>query len=286
MSPSLRPVLYLASMCLLPGAADAQLLGPFTVRVGAGLDHDSNVLRGPSDQERSDQIGSVSLGLKGDKQYGLQRFRLNAEATRYRYQNLSELNYSTVNYAAAWDWQVTPRLQGILSANRTQYRDVSSFTDISGVTQAGATGARTDRNELLEARYLIDGPWRVLGGFSHSSSSSRDPRLDLNSPWDASPSIRSARIGAAYEFASGTEITARVRRGNGQYRDLAASLGGSVDFRENETDVAVKWPITAKTAVDARLAYLQRSHSVNSSLDFSGPVGDATVTYDATANTR
>lgn len=286
MTPSFRPVLYLASMCLLPCAAHAQLLGPFTVRAGASLEHDSNVFRTPSSQEVSDQVGSLSLGLKGDKQYSLQRFRLNAEATRYRYQNHSDLNYSTVNYAAAWDWQVTPRFQGVLSADRTQYRDVSRYTDLTGIERAGGTGGRTERNEVLEARYLIDGPWRVLGGFSHNSSSSREARRDTDMAWDASPSVRSARIGAAYEFASGTEFTGRVRRGNGEYTGLPTALGGSMDFRETETEFAVKWPVTAKTAVDGRIAYLQRSHSANSALDFSGPVGEGNVTYEVTAKTR
>lgn len=286
MTPSFRPVLYLASMCLLPCAAHAQLLGPFTVRAGAGLEHDSNVLRAPSNQELSDQVGSLSLGLKGDKQYGLQRFRVNAEATRYRYQKHPELNYSTVNYSAAWDWQVTPRLQGVLSADRTQYRDVSRFTDITGIERAGGTGGRTERNEVFEGRYLIDGPWRVLGGVLHTSSTSREARRDIDIPWDASPSVRSVRVGAAYEFASGTEFTGRVRRGNGEYKDLPVALGGSIDFRETETEFGVKWPVTAKTAVDGRIAYLQRTHSANSALDFKGPVGEGNVTYEVTPKTR
>ncbi len=285
MKPTFRPVLCLASICLLPIAAQAQLLGPFTVRVGTSLEHDSNVLRAPSDQERADTIGTLSLGLKGDKQYGLQRFRVNVEATKYRYQHLSELDYSTVNYSAAWDFQITPRLQGVLSADRTQYRDVGRFVDLKGIEQAGGTGGRTDRTELLEARYLVDGPWRVLGGVVHTSTSMRDARRDFQNPWDASPTVRSVRVGVAYEYASGTEFTARVRRGNGDYRDPQAVSGGSVNFRENEAELMAKWPVTAKTRVDGRVAYLERLHSANSALNFSGPVGDAVVTYDITPKT-
>ena len=286
MTRTFPPALYLASLCLLPAAAQAELLGPFTVHVGAGLEHDSNVLRTPSGQEISDQVGSMSVGVKGNKEYGLQRFRLDAEATRYRYQNLTDLNYSTVNYLAAWDWQVTPRFQGVLSATRTQYRDVSRFTDISGVERAAGTGGLTQRNEVLEGRYLIDGPWRVLGGFSHNSTTSQDARRDIGVPLDASPSVRSVRVGAAYEFASGSEFTARVRRGNGEYKDLPAALGGNIGFRETETEFGLKWPITAKTTLDGRVAYLQRTHSGNGALDFSGPVGEGNVTYLVTAKTR
>lgn len=283
MKPSVRQLLCVASLCLLPYAANAQLLGPFTVRVGAGIEHDSNVLRAPRDEERSDTAVYGLVGIKGDKRYGLQRFRVDAEATHYKYQDLSALNYSTVNYLAAWDWQVTPRLGGVLSAERRQYRDLTRFTNVGGSGVPG-TGQRTDRNELFEAKYMVDGPWRVLGGLQHTSSRSRESRPELGL-WDASPSVRSVRAGVAYEYASGTEIAARLRRGDGEYRDLPASLG-SADFRENEAELTMKWLVTGKTGIDARVAYLERTHSAAPQLDFDGPVGHATISWEATAKTR
>lgn len=286
MRTSFRPVLCLFSLCMLPQLSSAQLLGPFTVRVGAGVEHDSNVLR-TRDNEQSDVVGTVTLGVKGDKQYGLQRFRLDAEATRYNYRDFSEASYSTVNYLAAWDFQVTPKLQGIVSAERRQYRDLSGIgaVDLTGGQRPIGAGGRTDRLELIEARYLIDGPWRVLGGASQSSSRSLEARRDFDRAWDASPEVRSVRIGAAYEFASGTEFAARLKRGDGEYRDFPAALG-SPDFRENEAEVTLRWQVTAKTGIDGRLAYVERNHSGAPGLNFDGPVGHGTISFEATPKSR
>ena len=287
MKSSLKLASRLACVCLFSHSAQAQLLGPFTVHVGAGVEHDSNVLRTPESERRSDDVASVSIGIRGDKQYGLQRFRVNAEGTRHQYSRLSALDYSTVNYSLAWDWQVTPRFQGVLSADRRQYRDVSRYRDLSddeSESPAGA-GGRTDRTELFEARYLIDGPWRALGGVSRTSSRSRDPQRDLDAAWDASPSTTSVHAGAAHEFASGTLMALRLRRGEGEYREVPTTVN-SPDFRENEVSLDLKWPVTAKTALDARLAYLERNHSASPSLNFSGPVGYATVSWDVGAKTR
>lgn len=283
MTPLLRPVLCLASLFLLLPGARAQLLGPFTATVAVGFEHDTNVLRAAQGAQ-SDEIGYLALRVRGDKQYGLQRFRVNADATSYRYRDLSDLSYSTVNYAAAWDWQITPRFQGVLSAERREYRDVSRSGDV-GTEQPGGTGGRTDRTELLEGRYLIDGPWRALAGVSHTSSTSREANLNLGDAWDASPTIRSVRVGAAYEFASGSSVTARLRRGDGEYRNRPSGLT-SADFRENEAELAVRWPLTVKTRLDARLAYLERDHDADAGLDFSGPVGHATVSWDVTGKTQ
>ena len=291
MTLPLRPFLCFASLCLLPHAVGSQVLGPFQVRVGAGIEHDSNVLRAPRDQERSDEIGFVSVAVKGDKQYGLQRIRLNAEGRRYTYRELNGLDYSNLNYSAAWDWAITPRFQGVLSADRRQYRDVSRYRDLAddSTDRPGGAGGRTDRTELLEGRYLIDGNWRALGGVRHTSSRSREARpagSDMDDTiWDASPTTRSVQAGLGYEFASGRSVTARLRRGQGDYRDWPATLV-SADFEENEFETELKWPITAKTALDARLAYLERNHDQAQGLNFSGPVGHATVSWDVTSKTR
>lgn len=275
----IHPLLCLVSICAFPAALKAQPLapqplGPIELRASAGIEHDTNVFRSPENAERSDEIGLASLGVKFDKRYGLQRVQLDAETTLYRYRNLSELDYSTLNYAAAWNWQLTPALQGVLSADRRQYRDVTNTPGLDRVSR------RTTRSELFEARYEIDGAWRALAGLSRESNRSTDPRS-----FDASYSVRNASAGAAYEFSSGRSLTARFRRGQGEYTDASGALPGA-DFRENEAELLVKWPLTAKTSVDARAAYLERNHSNAPERDFSGPVGNASVTWDATEKIR
>lgn len=274
-TPSIRPLLCLASICLFPAAVRAAPLGPFELRASAGVEVDTNVLRKPGDSGQSDLLAIGSLGVKADKEYGLQRIRLDAETTHYRYRDLTYLNYSTLNYSAAWDWRLTPRLQGVISATRRQFRDVTDSAEFNDIDR------RTERTELIEGKYEIDGSWRALAGLTRSSNRSTERRS-----LDASNTVRSARIGASYEPGSGRVATVRLRRGQGEYTDSTSTLTGGLDFDETEVDVLVVYPLTAKTTLDGRLGYLDRRHPDSPSRDFSGPVGTATVTWDFSEKTR
>ncbi|MBA3774235.1 MAG: outer membrane beta-barrel protein [Ramlibacter sp.] len=249
----------------------------FQFRAGLGVEHDSNVFRQPAAQ--SDTIGSLSVGFKADRRIGLQRFRGDIEATAYKFRNFSTLDYNTLNYNVAWDWSFTPALHGVISADRRQYRETYfDTTTVPGFT-TNRVGRRTERTELAEGVYELGAAWRLLAGVAHTSSKSSEP-----GSWDASPSVNSAHVGAGYEFASGRSITARLRRGDGEYSEGFAGAGG--DFRETEADVLVKWPLTGKTAVEGRLGRLERTHSGAPQRDFDGFVGNASLSWDITGKTR
>ena len=270
-----RPLICLASLCVVPTALRAELPDLLQFRAAAGVEHNSNVLASET-QEQSDDIGVLSVGVKAERDYGLQHFKADVEASRYRYRELSRLNYSTLNYTAAWDWKVTPALHGVLSADRRQFRDI---TDIAGRSEIGR---RTERAEVLEGIYDIDGVWRALAGVSRTSTSSTAPVT-----WDASPTVRSARAGAGYEWRSGSSLFARYRRGDGEYKQVQAiSQAAAADFRENEFDLQLKWILTGKTSLEARLGHLERNHDNAPARDFSGPVGSASVNWAATGKTR
>jgi exopolysaccharide biosynthesis operon protein EpsL len=245
------------------------------LRAMAGIEHETNPLR-LSQSSGSDQVGILGVGLKFDKRYGLQRLRADVEANTYKYQDNSDLDYSTVNYALAWDWQFTPRFHGVLSADRRQYREVNT----DPVALVNRVGKRTERTEVAEGIYELGAAVRLLAGVSHSSADS-----SVGTSWDASPSVRSARVGVGYELPSGASIYARFRRGDGDY--TAATVGSAFgDFREKESDVVVKWPLTGKTSLEARLGHLERNHSSAPQLDFSGMVGNAGVNWNITGKTR
>ncbi|MDB5874132.1 MAG: hypothetical protein JWQ07_3574 [Ramlibacter sp.] len=272
----IRPLLSLAALCVGSAAygADEQT-GVFQFRAAAGVERDSNVLR-QNTGEISDNIGMLSVGVKADKRIGLQRLRADVEATQYKYQDQSSLDYHTINYSAAWDWSLTPRFHGVLSADRRQYREVTT----DSLTFANRIGRRTERNEVLEGVYDVGASWRALAGFTRSSSESTEPRS-----WDASPVVRSARVGVGYETPKGSLLTLKYRRGDGEYTDTTpgAATGG---FKEKETELALKWPVTIKTAIDARIAHVSREHSVAPQLDFSGMVGGANINWEISAKTR
>ena len=274
----IRPLISLAALCAVPPAF-AQAQAPtdtFQFRAAAGIEHDNNVLR-QSTGEITDNIGMLSVGMKADKRFGLQRLRADVELTGYKYQDQSQLDYNTLNYSAAWDWSLTPHFHGVLSADRRQYREVvtDNFFPFSN-----RVGRRTERVELLEGTYDVGAALRALAGVKHTSNESTEPRT-----WDASPRVRSVHLGIGYETPKGTLLTLKHRRGDGEYTD--GSIGAaSGDFKEHETELALKWPVTVKTAVEARLAHIKRDHDVAPQLDFSGMVGGATVNWEITGKTR
>jgi exopolysaccharide biosynthesis operon protein EpsL len=271
----IRPLFCLASLCMVPAVLRAEPPSLLEFRAGAGVEHQTNVLQAPT-QEQSDDIGVFSVGIKAEREYSLQHFKADVEAATYRYRNLSHLDYSTLNYAAAWDWKFTPALHGILSAERRQYRDITNIP----ATGLDEVGRRTERAELLEGIYDIDGAWRALAGVSRTSSRSTVPQS-----WDASPTVRSARVGGGYEWASGSSLFARFRRGDGEYK-APVFPAPSADFRENEADLQLRWIVTGKTSLDARLGHLRRTHSEAPARDFSGTVGSAIVNWAATGKTK
>lgn len=233
------------------------------LHAGVAVERDSNVLRAASPV--SDEIGVFSAGLRLDKRYSLQRLTLQAQANRFRFRDADHLNYSTFNYQGGWNFQFTPAVRGLVSADRRQSRDITNAS-----ASVGGVSRRTERRELAEVSLLGRGGWRTLAGLSQFQSRSDNPRA-----LEASPTVSSVHVGAGYEFSAGALVTAQVRRGEGDYGGVASG----VEFRETEPSVRLNWPATGKTALDARVAYLERSHGTQPARDFQGLVADTTLRW-------
>jgi exopolysaccharide biosynthesis operon protein EpsL len=247
---------------------------PLKLRAVAGLERDSNVLRSRS-QPIAETAAILGVGLRAERQLGLQRLRADVEANRYHYGD-SALNYQVLNYALAWEWSLTPRLHGVLAADRKQYREVVT----NPATLANDVGLRTDRTELLEAIYEAGARLRLLANVSHDQS-----RGAAQPSWDGSPEVHSARVGIGYETPARGTLYARFRRGDGRYTDGSPGVARG-SFREDEPDVVLDWPLTGKTSLALRLGHLARRHDEMPQGDFSGAVGSATLAWQATGKTR
>ena len=101
----------------------------------------------------------AGIGFRADRRYGLQRFRADLEANTYKYANESELDYSVFNYALAWDWSVTTKLHGVISANQKEYAEIS--TDPASFLNQ--VGKRTERAQGADAVYELGAAWRMHG---------------------------------------------------------------------------------------------------------------------------
>ena len=93
-----------------------------------------------------------------------------------------------------------------------------SWTLTTGLNR---TGLRTERVELVEGVYELGAAWRVLAGLHRPAARAPSPRS-----WDGSPKVQSVHLGAGYELGTGTSLTARLRRGDGEYRDTGWRRNG------------------------------------------------------------
>jgi exopolysaccharide biosynthesis operon protein EpsL len=292
----IRPVLALAAIALAAPAFAQQQAQPqeppppppqpaqtglpegLHLRAQLGVEHDSNVLR-TSANEISDTAITGGLGLSFNKRYGLQNIRAEVQYEQWWYQDQSDLDFDTLNYALAWDWRVTPRVHGVASADRREYREVTT----SALTGGNVVGRRTERVELLEGVFDVTATWRGLAGVSHTKNESSQP-----GSWDGEPEINWGHVGVGYDLPSGSTLRFRYREGDGEYHDPAFTTFAALDtdFRDREYEVSGRWAATGKTTVDARLAHLSRDHGARPQLDFSGWVGGANVNWEITGKTR
>ena len=113
---------------------------------------------------------------------------------------------------------------------------------------------RTERNELVEGIYELGAAWRVLAGMLHTTQ----PQQPSPAAGTPARDVNSVRVGAGYELASGTSLTAALRHGNGSTNDAFASPRRL--RRQRNRRGRSSGPVTAKTTVDGRLGYLEREH--------------------------
>ena len=283
---SLRKLLVL-NVFLVGGfstGAHADELDTFQFRAGQSWQYDSNVFR-LSDtvssqavlgsQSRSDNIFVTTVGAKIDKRYGLQRFEFDVNANRSIYRNFSRLDFTAVNYAAAWRWSITPALYGNFTTDRQEFID-----NTADLQNLGQLNRRTNRSTLLDAEYAIDGPWRVLAGVFQRNTVNSQPFV-----FESDAKVRGVEIGARYVFASDASLAYRLKQGRGEYPGRVLTTSFARDFKDREHEFRLNWPITGKTTIQSRLSYFDRSHDGLASRNFSGFVGQLDSTWQVTGKT-
>jgi exopolysaccharide biosynthesis operon protein EpsL len=274
----------LAVLGLVPCMVLADDLDTLQFQAGQSVERDSNVFRLSDSANtqavigsptRSDTIAVTTLGFKLNKPYGLQRFELDVNAQDYHYQRFSHLDFTALNYAAAWRWSFTPALHGNLTSDRKEYIDTAA-----DVQNFGQVSHRTIRSTVFDAEYEIDGAWRLVGGVFDRSSKSSEA-----STFEADTEVEGAEAGVRYVFPSNTSMAYRFRNGDGNYPGRPLSPMFARSFRDREHEFRLDWAPTAKTMVRGRLSHFDRSHDDLAARDFSGVVGQVDATWAVTAKT-
>jgi exopolysaccharide biosynthesis operon protein EpsL len=250
-----------ATVLALPAAAQQE--HPIMGVVGTSETWDSNIFRlNDSAAPKSDRYNATYVGLRVDKPYAQQRFLLDVTETANHYKNFSNLNFNALQYRGAWQWTVTPRVSGTLSAERSQ--SLVNYADFRNTTQRNL---RTSENEQASIDALLFGGWHLVGAAFHQQS-----RAEITFQV---PSYRATggEGGIKYLFVSGNSAALNIRSTNGSYLNQPLDPVALLDdgFKRSETELLANWTASGHSAFDGRLAWVDYRLNHFSQRDFSGP---------------
>ncbi len=247
----------------------------FNIYLAVGGQQDSNLFRQAAN-EQSDTVQTTSLTLALSKPFAQQRFSFDATLIDYRYSKNDYLDYQAKNYNGTWNWALSHRLTGVLSASRTEAQN--SFVDYAASTPERRKNVRQNDVNHLGAEWQVRGGWRLLGGLTNTEQSNSQTFSQQNgfvlNTWEA---------GIKYLWPAGNYLQLLHRKGDGEYIDqqllsfamLPAPFNPQhdTDFRQIETEARLFMPFTGKSSLSAKLANQAREHQHFSQRDYDVYVG-------------
>jgi exopolysaccharide biosynthesis operon protein EpsL len=279
----------LAAACLSAAGAFAPFAAAqdvLTLVLGASFVHDSNLFRLPDSADpqavlgspsKSDTLLLLSSGVRIDKPYWQQRFRLDIVESRFRHGNFSRLDFDALDYRGEWQWHLTPRLSGKINTERRQA--LVPFSEF----QSTERNVRNTYTRASNLDWRAFGGWHLLLGVSSSEQVSEVPFLA-----EADFSMHGPEAGIKYEAASGSTISMTHRLSRGDYRNRAIDFERIIDngFEEDETEAQLHWIRSGRSTIDGRLVWRERRHEHFPQRDFAGWVGELGYTWRTTGKLR
>ena len=264
---------------LFAPAAAADEYDALNLVAGVNVSYESNLFARPDFlNPQSDTLTQAYVGLRFDKPYAQQRIQLDAMGNAYRYNEFSNLDFDGFDYRGAWLWHLSPRVNGTLSAARTEVPTV--FENTIG----------TGRNVLTTETYVFDldgqisGGWHGLLGYTNLTQSYEQVQATAIPSFTADISL----IGLKYLFASGNWINAVYRWINGEYKDtlpnFVTAIGSGFDGYDGE--IGLNWAPTGTSVLSGRVTYLDRRDDTFPQRDFSGTAGELNYRWFPTGKLR
>lgn len=165
------PIICVSTLLLATGApALADPEDAINFAVGADVRYEDNLFRFadgvdtdsfPGRPHQSDTIYAVNMGIKIDKPYAQQRFKLDVMATENKFQRNSFLDYTGVDYTAAWFWHLTPRISGTILLDQQQ-----SLVDFADFRSFNERNVQTSQFRLFAVDADLGAGWHAIGGIS------------------------------------------------------------------------------------------------------------------------
>jgi hypothetical protein len=156
---------------------------------------------------------------------------------------------------------------GTLSAARTQ-----ALADYGDFRNPGQRNVRTTENFQLAAQAWLFGGWHLLGGLSRLEDCYSVPFPQVGS-YRAS----GGEAGVKYLFPSANWAAFNLRALDGAYFDRIE------EFRRSEAELVTAWRISAKSALDGRLAWIDYRSERFAERDFASAAARLRYLWQATA---
>lgn len=241
-----------------------------SVVAGGTVLRDSNIFKQSTGVE--DTTKSAYAGLRLDVPYSLQRLQIDVTRTAYRH-NLSFLDFDGTDYRGALLWNLTPRISGAITADRSEAQ--VPFLDFQGTEK----NIRRIRNEA----FTVDG---LLGYGIHVIGSASDAEQISSVPFLQQADYRMTRIegGLKYVLRTGNSISIVQRTGRGTYINRAFDPLVPLDtgFKQNETELQATFLFGGRSTFAGRLTRVERRHEHFSEFDSSGYSGELKYAWNAT----
>ena len=249
--------LFALLMGLSPFSVSYAALDKFDPYAYARVRYDSNVFRRDSNEE-DETIGYLGAGVDADWKLSRQHLLLDAVVARAQYDSNDQLDHTTIDAKGTWDWQVGNLWSGKLGY---RYEDkLSSFTQ----RLIPDKDMRTTQTGFLDAGYQIHPDWRLVAGAELRDVSYQErKRLDRDSS--------TGRLEVQYRNTLNTRVGVRGRYTRNDLKD--DNIGGVTidnDYDETEISGVFYWEGTAKSALEARVGYVDVSYNELDDRDFNG----------------
>ena len=263
---------------LLPGATQDQNV----IRVfgGAVVERHSNIFRlsdgtdptglfGKSN--RGDTLLIGNAGVRFDREFSLQRVRLEAQLNPVKYFTYSQLDHIGYAGSARWDWAVGSALYGDLGARIGQVQ-----TSFIGTTYGGDKNLERRNMVFFTGGVRVTPSWSAFGHLDHENL---DNSLGQSAFQAANYRATGTEVGVRYEPGTGTEIALLGRHTKATYPNLqTVDIFGtpiatpiSNDYKQNAALVRLQLRPNEDTRIAGELGYTRREYDSVGSRDFSGP---------------
>ncbi len=272
------------SLALLAVPMSAHALLEFTPFVSAGVEHDSNVFRFENADEafaergerrRADTLMAYRGGLTGNYTAGLQKFKLDASAGKYEYDNFSELDYKGHKVDGILDWQLGSLLTG--SAEVSDSRELQGFETVTNAVDRSLRD-ETDASLVAKLRLFQDWELRPRGRIArarYSLDTTRQQDLDEDEVALALSYLGRASLSVGLEGV--------LTKGDFIRRDEGA--GGIEKYDQQTLQVVGKWQPSPVAWIDYTLGATDRNNKGVDVNDDKAVVGSLGVTRNISEKT-